>query len=263
MIPKIIHLYWHDKNELPFIVKKCIKNIKEKNKDFIVKLYDKKFIMDKLKNIKNGYEQFISDIFRLYILYVEGGVYLDSSIICLNNIECIFNFKLDKLQGYETPWGGLNIENYCMCANKGNKLVYYWLKECLIANNVGFKVYKNYYIHLASEKLKRFLPYLTNFLAYNVACKKLFGKMVNENKYMKLLILASDINGPLYYLKMFKEDNKPPDSLKSVKYLLNQEKLPYQNCIIKLRGEERKLMNKLIKKKKYNKKSLIIKLLLS
>ena len=73
--------------------------------------------------------------------------------------------------------------------------------------------------------------------------------MVNENKYMKLLILASDINGPLYYLKMFKEDNKPPDSLRSVKYLLNQDKLPYQNCIIKLRGEERKLMDKLIKQK--------------
>ena len=83
------------------------KKYKEKNKDFIVKLYDKKFIMSKLKNIKDGYEQFISDIFRLYILYVEGGVYLDSSIICLNNIKCIFNFKLDKLQGYETPWGDL------------------------------------------------------------------------------------------------------------------------------------------------------------
>ena len=32
MIPKIIHLYWHNKNELPFIVKKCIKNIKKKIK---------------------------------------------------------------------------------------------------------------------------------------------------------------------------------------------------------------------------------------
>ena len=51
MIPKIIHLYWHDKKKLPYIVKKCIKNIKEKNKDFTVKLYDKKFIMSKLTNI--------------------------------------------------------------------------------------------------------------------------------------------------------------------------------------------------------------------
>ena len=87
--------------------------------------------------------------------------------------------------------------------------------------------------------------------------------MVNENKYMKLLILSSDVNGPLYYLKMFKENNKKANSLKSVNYLLNQEKLPYQNCIIKLRGEERKLMDKLIKQKKYNKKSIIIKLLLN
>ena len=261
MIPKIIHLYWHDKKKLPYIVKKCIKNIKEKNKDFTVKLYDKKFIMSKLTNIKDGYEQFISDIFRLYILYFEGGVYLDSSILCLNNIECMFDFNLNKLQGYETPWGGLNIENYCMCSNKGNKLVYYWLIECIVANNVSFKVYKKYYEHLASEKLKRFLPYLTNFLAYNVACKKLFGKIVNENEYMKLLIKSSDINGPLYYLKMFKENNIKANSLKSVNYLLNQEKLPYQNCIIKLRGEERKLMNKLILEKKYNKNSLIIKLL--
>ena len=48
---------------------------------------------------------------------------------------------------------------------------------------------------------------------------------------------------------MFKENNKKANSLKSVNYLLNQEKLPYQNCIIKLRGEERKLMDKLIKQK--------------
>ena len=257
MIPKIIHLFWDNLDNIPFIIQKCIENIKRKNPEFSVKLYDKNFIMDKLNIYKGTYEPFISDIFRLYILYKEGGIYLDASIILLNSINCVFNLNDDKLQGYETPSGDYNIENYCMCCCKNNELIKMWLKECLVANRVGFKNYVKKYKDYGSDGLKKWLPYLTNFLAYSVACNKLFGNIEKENKYVKLMKKSNEENGPLYYLIINDKNSK-----KAVYYLLHSKKLKNQNCIIKLRGDERKIMEKMILEKKYNKNAEVIQKLL-
>lgn len=257
MIPKIIHIFWDDLENIPYITQKCIENIKRQNPNFIVKLYDKKFIMDKLKIRNDTYEAFVSDIFRLYILYKTGGIYLDASIILLKKIDCVFDLNDNRLQGYETPWGGYNIENYCMCCSKNNKVVKYWLKECLIANRIGFKNYVKFFGIYSSNGLKKMLPYLTNFVAYSVACNKLFGGNLKENKFLKLLQKSNQKNGPLYYLKINNKNSK-----RAVQYLLNSKKLINQNCIIKLRGSERELMDKMIIKKKYNKNALVIQELL-
>ena len=254
MIPKYIHIFWDDLKNIPFIVKKCIQNIKYKNPDFKVFLYSKKDIPFKL--YKNTYAQYLSDIFRLYILYIKGGIYLDASTLCVNSLDCVFDFNDNRLQGYETPWGGLNMENSILSVAPYNKFVYYWLKECLLVNNVGPKIYLKYYKKYINIELKKHLPYLVNFVAYNVASFKLFNNKFKENDYIKLLIKSSDINGPIYYI-----DYNNRNLQKSVYYLLNSEKLVNQNCIIKFRKDERNLINQKIKEKKFNKNSFIIKLL--
>lgn len=254
MIPKYIHIFWDNLENIPFIVKKCIKNIKEKNKDFKVILYSEKDLPFEL--YKNTYKPFISDIFRLYILYKKGGVYLDASVLCINNIKCVFDLNDNRLQGYETPWGGMNIENPIMCCAPKNMFVYKWLKQCLLVNKTGTKKYIEINKKYINTELEKHLPYLVNFLAYNVAFIKMFDFKTRENKYIKLLSKSIDINGPLYHMIINDKNTE-----KAVNYLLYSEHLINQNCLIKLRSGERRLVSKMIREKKYNKKSFIIKLL--
>ena len=56
----------------------------------------------------------------LYILYLKGGIYLDASIICIQSVTCAFDLNDPRLQGYEYPTGGLNMENYAMAVEKNN-----------------------------------------------------------------------------------------------------------------------------------------------
>ena len=255
MIPKIIHIFWNDLKHIPEVVKLLIQNIKLKNPDFKVILYGENDIPFPI--YKKVMPQYLSDIFRLYILYVKGGVYLDASIICVQSITCAFDLNDPRLQGYEYPNGGLNMENYAMAVEKNNKFVLEWLKECLEVNKLGAKAYVKKNKKYVNPELQKQLPYLANFLAYSVASYHLFQKKVKENNYIKLNIKSIDENGPLYYFI-----NHHKNSNKAVEYLLNAPKLLHQNCFIKLRGSERKILEEKIKQKKYNLNSFIIKQLL-
>lgn len=98
MIPKTVHYCWFGKNEKPDDVKQYIsewKNIlrgyefkewNENNFDICSNLY-----------VKQAYEAkkwaFVTDYVRLYALYNEGGIYMDTDVQVLKSIDCLLGNK--------------------------------------------------------------------------------------------------------------------------------------------------------------------------
>ncbi len=92
MIPKIIHFCWYGKGEYNETIKKCMASWEEKLPDYIIKKWDETNTpFDKLPFLKLLYKQkkwaFIADYMRLYALYKEGGVYLDTDIEILKRFD--------------------------------------------------------------------------------------------------------------------------------------------------------------------------------
>ncbi|MCG7502464.1 hypothetical protein MHM83_11330 [Tenacibaculum sp. Mcav3-52] len=92
MIPKIIHFCWYGKGEYNETIKKCIASWEEKLPDYTIKKWDETNTpFDKLPFLRLLYKQkkwsFITDYVRLYALYKEGGIYLDTDIEILKRFD--------------------------------------------------------------------------------------------------------------------------------------------------------------------------------
>ncbi len=98
MIPKIIHYIWVGNKDKPKEVKRCINTWKNKFKDFeFIEWNEKNFDIDCNLYVRSAYESgkwaFVSDYIRLYALYTMGGIYLDTDVIAVDNIDNILNDK--------------------------------------------------------------------------------------------------------------------------------------------------------------------------
>lgn len=92
MIPKKIHFCWYGKGKYNKTIEKCIASWDEKLPDYKIKKWDESNTpFDKLPFLKLLYKQkkwsFITDYVRLYALYTEGGVYLDTDIEILQRFD--------------------------------------------------------------------------------------------------------------------------------------------------------------------------------
>ncbi|MFQ6603584.1 glycosyltransferase family 32 protein [Flavobacterium sp. C3NV] len=109
MIPKKIHFCWYGKGEYSDVIKKCIKSWSDKLPDYEIKKWDESNTpFDKLPFLRILYKQkkwsFISDYIRLYSIYTEGGIYLDTDIEIIKNFEELL--IEDSFVGFQT-----NLEN--------------------------------------------------------------------------------------------------------------------------------------------------------
>ncbi|EOU2463884.1 glycosyltransferase family 32 protein [Vibrio navarrensis] len=91
MIPKVIHYIWFGRNQLPIVVLRCIESWKKYAPDFEIKVWnedniprDIPFVEEMLKEKKWA---FASDYMRLHLIYNFGGIYLDTDIELVKNIE--------------------------------------------------------------------------------------------------------------------------------------------------------------------------------
>ena len=85
MIPKIIHYCWFGRGEMPQVAKDCIASWHEHMPDWEYKLWNEdNFDVSQTHYTKEAYEAkkfaFVSDYVRLWALYSEGGVYLDTDV---------------------------------------------------------------------------------------------------------------------------------------------------------------------------------------
>lgn len=105
MIPKIIHYCWLSGESYPRLVRKCIKSWKKILPDYEIKLWDAhSFDFESVPFVKEAFVRkkwaFVSDYIRLYALYTEGGIYLDSDVQVLKRFDSWHEY--DFFTGIET-----------------------------------------------------------------------------------------------------------------------------------------------------------------
>lgn len=98
MIPKKIHYCWFGGKPLPTDVKNCIKSWKKYCPDYeIIQWDESNFDINCNHFIKGAYSAkawaFVSDYARLKIIYEHGGIYLDTDVELLRNLDDLLSNK--------------------------------------------------------------------------------------------------------------------------------------------------------------------------
>ncbi|MGO2083606.1 glycosyltransferase family 32 protein [Vagococcus sp.] len=106
MIPKKIHYCWFGNNKLPETVEYCINSWKQKCPDYeIIQWNESNYDVNKIKYIKEAYSKkkyaFVSDYARLDIVYNHGGIYLDTDVELIKNLDAFLDCQC--FMGLELP----------------------------------------------------------------------------------------------------------------------------------------------------------------
>ncbi len=91
-IPKKIHYCWFGENQIPARLQKCIDSWKKYCPDYeIIRWDETNYDIMKNRYMKEAYENkkwgFVSDYARLDIIYQEGGIYLDTDVELISDID--------------------------------------------------------------------------------------------------------------------------------------------------------------------------------
>lgn len=125
MIPKIIHYCWFGNNPLPKLAEKCIESWKKHLPDYELYLWNEKnFDVNSVPYVKEAYElkkyAFVTDYVRLFALLHQGGVYMDTDVEVIKNLDSFLN--LPAFSGFETD---IYVPTGIMASEKGGE----WVKE--------------------------------------------------------------------------------------------------------------------------------------
>lgn len=98
MIPKVIHYCWFGHNEKPELVKRCIESWKKYLPDYEIKEWNEEhFDINLCEYVREAYDKgkwaFVSDVARLWIVYNEGGIYLDTDVELHNSLDELLNYS--------------------------------------------------------------------------------------------------------------------------------------------------------------------------
>lgn len=134
MIPKVIHYCWFSNEPYPDLVKRCIRSWKRMLPDYELRLWDgNSFDWDSVPYVKEGMAArkwaVASDYVRLYALYTEGGIYLDSDVEVLESFDQFLNNKF--FTGTEPYIIDDEIRYDLECAIMGSEKGHPFLKEAL------------------------------------------------------------------------------------------------------------------------------------
>lgn len=102
MIPKVIHYVWFSKDEKPDLMKNCMSTWSKVLPDYEIKAWSMKEVEEIRKLPENKFLDealsakkwsFATDFLRLWILYNEGGIYLDTDVEVLKSFDPFLNEK--------------------------------------------------------------------------------------------------------------------------------------------------------------------------
>ncbi len=191
MIPKIIHYCWFSREKMPRSIQHCIDSWKRVMPNFMIKCWNGNsfnfesvpFVADAMRNKKYA---FAADYVRLYALYSEGGIYLDSDVEVKRPFDTLLNNHL--FCGTEAFYAD-NTINYrmeaaIMGAEKGNPFI----AECM-------EYYKN--IKYSDSGTNKVMPAVISEIA----------QQYNYQYYNKLQHLSNDIT--IYPTSLFTNDICP------------------------------------------------------
>ena len=92
MIPKKIHYVWVGGNPKSKDIERCIKTWKKHLPDYeIIEWNENNFDINSNQYVKKAYEHkkwaFVSDYIRMYAIYNYGGIYFDTDVLVLDNLD--------------------------------------------------------------------------------------------------------------------------------------------------------------------------------
>jgi len=96
MIPKIIHYCWLSEDPFPKETRKYMATWQKTHPEYEIKRWStKNFDVNSVPYVKEAYEArkwaFAADYIRMYALYTEGGIYLDTDVILLKKLDCFLD----------------------------------------------------------------------------------------------------------------------------------------------------------------------------
>lgn len=106
MIPKTIHYCWFGKNPKSKLIKKCIRTWKAKCPDYnIVEWNEDNYDLSSSPlYVRQAYEAkkwaFVTDYVRLQVVYEHGGIYLDTDVEVIRNLDSLLENR--AYFGFET-----------------------------------------------------------------------------------------------------------------------------------------------------------------
>jgi hypothetical protein len=109
-IPKKISYCWFGGNPLPEKITKCIESWKKYCPDYeIIRWDETNYDVNKIPFVRDAYKEkkwaFVSDYARLDIIYNQGGIYLDTDVELVKNID----FLLEDEAFFAIEKGNANI----------------------------------------------------------------------------------------------------------------------------------------------------------
>lgn len=127
MIPKIIHYCWFGRGQMPELARKCIESWKKYLPEYEIKEWNEdNFDLDMYPYTREAYDNrkfaFVTDVVRLYALYNEGGIYMDTDVEVLKPLDEFLHHH--AFSGFEDE---KNIPTGIMASEKGGR----WAKENL------------------------------------------------------------------------------------------------------------------------------------
>jgi hypothetical protein len=117
MIPKTIHFIWIGPNQKNRLIQKCINSWYKLHPNWIIKEWSNKdFTFDDCVFVKIAYKNknwaYLSDYYRMKVLWLYGGIYLDTDMLLIKPLDLLLNSE--NIWGYET-------ENIISCGIIGSK----------------------------------------------------------------------------------------------------------------------------------------------
>lgn len=149
MIPKKIHYIWFGKGEKNERVKHCIESWKKHLPDYeIIEWNEDNFDVNYNEFTKKAYENkkwaYVSDVTRLWILYHEGGIYMDTDVEVYKPLDEFLN---------EEAFTGFEDIHYPVTATlgsqKGNPVIKLMLDYY---NAIDFKMYDDWKDYIRNQE---------------------------------------------------------------------------------------------------------------
>lgn len=155
MIPKKIHYCWFGRGQMPELAKKCIESWKKYLPDYEIKEWNEdNFDLNAYPYVREAYDNrkfaFVTDVVRLYALYTEGGIYMDTDVEVLKSLDGFLHHV--AFSGFEDDH---NIPSGIMASEKGGK----WAKD-----NLDYYVGKHFIKEDGSLDLTTNVITITNYM---------------------------------------------------------------------------------------------------
>jgi mannosyltransferase OCH1-like enzyme len=145
MIPKKIHYCWFGNGAKNDLIEKCMGSWQELIPDYQIKEWNETNSPMDLPYVQEAYKKKlwskVSNIVRLYAIYNEGGIYLDTDIEVIKNLDALLNnncFLGFQLKVKHSEW----VNNAVI----GSIPMHPFIKKCMDLNLELFEKMKKFYI---------------------------------------------------------------------------------------------------------------------